>query len=72
METRQMTPFFSSAFSVLTVTFLNLKILKIHVHVPPPLVPIEAVHHTFLESRHPEVKNLYYVLFTRRAKFRYF
>ena len=35
----------------------------------PPLVPIETVHHTFLESGHPEVtKNLYYALFTRRSQ----
>ena len=37
METRQMTPFFSSTFSDLTVSnihsFLNLKILKIPFHV---------------------------------------
>ena len=39
MEPRQVTPFFSSTFSVLNVhSFLNLKILKIHFHVVPPLV----------------------------------
>ena len=44
MENRQMTPFFSSNFSTLTVcicclyhSFLNLKILKIYFHKVPPM-----------------------------------
>ena len=63
--------------------FLNLKIFKIHFRVVPHLVhsglqntsifhqklPIQTAHHTFLESRHPEVtKNLYYVLPTRGSQ----
>ena len=62
---------------------MNLKILKIHFHLVPPLVhsgllntsifgqklPIWTAHHTFPESRHPEVtKNLCYVLSTRRSQ----
>ena len=32
-------------------------------------IPILTTHHTFLESRHPEVtKNPYYVLFPKGAK----
>ena len=32
-------------------------------------LPIQTAHHTFVESRHPEVtKNLYDVLFTRQSK----
>ena len=41
METRQMTLFSSSTFPTLTVcnkhSFLNLRILKIHFRVVPPL-----------------------------------
>ena len=40
-ETRQMTPFFSSTFSALTVIdihFLYLKIVQIHIHGVRPLV----------------------------------
>ena len=34
-----------------------------------PKLPIRTAHHTFLESRHPEViKNPYYVLFPKGAK----
>ena len=51
METRQITPFFSSTFSDLTVC-------KISQFFGQKL-PIQTAHHTFLESRHPEVtKNL--------------
>ena len=54
--------------------------MKIHVHVVPPLSPFWSVkylnfgqklqiwiaHHTFLESRHPEVtKNPYYILYLK-------
>ena len=56
-----------------------LKLVKFHFHVVPPSLfgpfwsvkylnfgqklPIWTVHHTFLESRHPEVtKNPYYIL----------
>ena len=78
METRQTTQFFSSTFSSLFAglwhSILCLKIVKIHLHVPPPpglfwsvnylnfgqKLLIQTAHHTFLESRHPEVtKNPY-------------
>ena len=77
METRQMTPLFIyfCRSKSLCFSFLNSKILKIHFYVISILVhseiaqffgrklPIQTAHHTFLESRHPEVtKNLYYVL----------
>ena len=62
---------------------MNLKIVKIYFHLPPPLwfilvskipqfgqkLPIRTAHHSFLESKHPEVtKNLYYVLSTRQSQ----
>ena len=79
METRQMTLFFSSTFSNLFVIFISEfeNAQNSFSCGPPPLVhsglrntsifgqqlPIQTAHHTFLESRHPEVtKNLYYVL----------
>ena len=58
-------------------SFLNLNIVKIHFDVVPPFgpfwsvkylnfgqkLPIQTIHHTFIESRHSEVtKNPYYVL----------
>ena len=81
MKTRQMTPFFSSTFSNLFVIFISEfeNAQNSFSCGPPPLVhsglrntsifgqqlPIQTAHHTFLESRHPEVtKNLYYVLFS--------
>ena len=79
METRKMTPIFSSTFSTLTVcnifflfensqnlfwcgapfgTFWSVKYLNFG-----QKLLIWTIHHTFLESRHPEVtKNPYYVL----------
>ena len=89
METRQITASFSSSFSShgLLHSFLNLKILKIHFHVFHPLVhsglkntsifgqklSIQKAHHTFQESRHPEIsKNLCYVLPPAEAKFLFF
>ena len=82
METRQMTLFFSSTFSDLTVCNIHFWIWKyskfifmwsplwfILVCKIPPRLPIQTAHHTFLESRHPEVtKNLYYALFIRRSQ----
>ena len=77
MEDSQLTPFFSSTFSALFITFLYLKIAKIHFLVIPPLVHVDlkkylnfgqkllirTAHHTLLESRHPQVtKNPYYIL----------
>ena len=66
------------ALSVRNIHFLNLKIVKIRFDVvPAPLgpfwyvkylnfwqkLPIRIIHHTFLESKHPEItKNPYYVL----------
>ena len=42
-------------------SFLYLKMGKIHFHFQK--LPIQTAHHTFLESRHPEVtKNPYYLL----------
>ena len=81
MKTRQMTPFFSSTFSNLFVIFISEfeNAQNSFSCGPPPLVhsglrntsifgqqlPIQTAHHTFLESRHPEVtKNLYYVLYS--------
>ena len=79
METRQMTPFFSSTFSALTVCnihFLFENSQNLFWCGPPfgpfwsvkylnfgQKLPIQPTHHTFLESRHPDVtKNPYYVL----------
>ena len=45
MDARQMTPFFPSTFSTLTVY---------NIHFGQKL-PIWTTHHTFLDSRHPEV-----------------
>ena len=79
-----MIPFFSSTFSTwklhkwphffpllfllnLFITFisLNLKILNTF----RQKLLIRTAHHTFLESRHPEViKDLYYVLSTHRSQ----
>ena len=43
-------------------TFLYVLLCKIPQFLPPKL-PIPTTHHTFLESRDPEVtENLYYVL----------
>ena len=57
IETRQMTPLFSSPFSNLTVC--NIHFWK---------QPIETVHHTFLGSRHPDVTKNLYVLSTHRSQ----
>ena len=78
METRQMTPFFSSTFYALFVTFIFIfgNSQNSFTFGPPfgpfwsvkylnfgQKLPIRTTHHTFLESRHPEVtKNPYYVL----------
>ena len=62
----------------MNVSFLCMKILKIHFHVATPFVkylnfgqkiPIQIAHHTFLESIYPEVtKNPYYVLSSERSQ----
>ena len=78
METRQMTPFFIYVFLKLYLAFIfifqngrnsfscghpfglfwSVKYLNFG-----QKLPIRTTHHTFLESRHPEVtKNPYYVL----------
>ena len=63
-------------------SYLNFKILKIHfqIHYFGPFWSVKYLifcqklliwtgHHTFPESRHPEVtKNLYYVLSTRQSQ----
>ena len=81
METRQMTPFFSSIFSALTACNIHFCIWRYWFSCGPPFdpfwplkylnfwlkLPIQTAQHTFLESRHPEVtKGPYYVLFARR------
>ena len=84
METRQMTPFFSSTFSSLFVSFIfvfgnNQNSISGGRPFGPfwsvkclsfeRKLPIWTTHHTFLESTHPEVtKNLYYVLSPRRSQ----
>ena len=82
METRQMTPFFHLLFLlILFVTFIFVfENSKNSFSCGPPFDPFSSVkylnfgqklsigtaHHTFLESRHPEVtKNPYYVLFPK-------
>ena len=78
METKLTTPFFSSTFSALFVTFTFLFENKQNsLWCGPPFgpfwsvkylnfgqkLPLRTTHHTFLESRQPEVtKNPYYVL----------
>ena len=85
METRQMTPFFTSTFSALTVcnVFENIQCLfscdppfgpfwSVKHHNIGQKLPIRTAHYTFLESRHREVtKNPYYVLSPRGTKNRY-
>ena len=66
MATRQITPFFSSAFSVPTVCNIHYCIFCIwsvkYLSFGQKLL-IWAAHHTFLERRHPEVtKNPHHVL----------
>ena len=85
MKTRQMTPFFSSTFSNLFVIFISEfeNAQNSFSCGPPPLVhsglrntsifgqqlPIQTAHHTFLESRHPEVtNNLYYVFYSSQSQ----
>ena len=84
MGTWQMTPFFLSTFSDLFVIFIpKFENTQNSFLCDPPFapfwsvntsifshkLPIQTAHHTFLESRHPEVtKNLYYVLSTRRSQ----
>ena len=79
METRQTTPFFSSTLCALFITvifvfentqnsfpcgpsfgpFLSVKCCNFG-----QKLPIRTAHHTFLESRHPEITKIpYYVLF---------
>ena len=79
MGTIQMTPFFSSTFSDLTVCNIHFWIWKyskfifmwsplwsILVFKIPQKLLIQTANHIFLESRHSGVtKNLYYVLSTR-------
>ena len=70
MKTREMTPFVSSTFSALTVTFIFVfENNQNWFSCGPPFGPFWSVkylnvgqklsiwtaHHTFLESRHPEV-----------------
>ena len=70
METRQMTPFFSSTFFDLFVTFISefentqnsflcgpslWSIMVCKILVFGQKLPIQKTHHTFLESRHPVV-----------------
>ena len=77
METRQMTPFFSSTFYALFVTFIFIfgNSQNSFTFGPPfgpfwsvkyfnfgQKSPIQSTHHTFLESRHPEVTKNPYVL----------
>ena len=78
METRQMTPFFSSIFSALLVAFIFVFENSLNSFSYSPLfgpfwsvkylhfgqkLPIRTAHHTFIELRHPEVtKNPYFVL----------
>ena len=78
IETRQMTPFFSSTFYALFVTFIFIfgnSQNSFSCGVPfgqfwsvkylnfGQKLPVQPTYHTFLESRHPEVtKNLYYAL----------
>ena len=78
METRQMTPFFSSTFYALFVTFIFIfgnsqNSFSCGAPFGPfwsvkylnfgQELPIQPTYHTFLESKHPEVtKNLYYAL----------
>ena len=77
METRQMTPFFSSTvYAVCNIHFYIWKSQNPFTFGPPfgpfwsvkylnfgQKSPIQSTHHTFLESRHPEnTKNPYYVL----------
>ena len=74
METRQMTPFFSSTFYALFVTFIFIfgNSQNSFTFGPPfgpfwsvkylnfgQKLPIQTTHHTFLESRHPEVTKIY-------------
>ena len=79
METRQITPFSSSTFYAVTVwnihfyTWKQSKFIFIWAPLGPSWsakylnirqkLPIQSIHHTFLESRHPEVsKNPCHVL----------
>ena len=70
METRQMTPFFSSTFYALFVTFIFIfensqnsfscrppfrPFWSVKYHNFGQKLPIQSTHHTFLESIHPEV-----------------
>ena len=75
MKTTKMTTFFDLIFLFyLLVTFISdgpfwsVKYLNFC-----QKLLIWTAHHTFPESRHPQVtKNLYYVLFTRRANTHFF
>ena len=78
METKQMTLFFRSTFSALTVTFIFLfeNSQNLFLFGPPfrpfwsmkypnfgQKLPIRTARHTFLKRRHPEItKNPYHVL----------
>ena len=87
METRQMIPFFSSTFSDLFLTFIfTFENSQNSFSCGPPFgpfwfvkylnfgqkLPIRTAHHTFLESRHPEVtKNPCCVLSPKGSQKRY-
>ena len=84
-ETRQMIPFFHLLFLpllfvIFTSEFENIQnwfscslfspVKYLNLWTSDQRLPIWTPHHTFLESRHPEVtKNLYYVLSTAGAKY---
>ena len=88
MKTTKMTPFFHLLFLLyLLVTFISefentlnsfsnsllwsILVCKLPIFLPKIL--IWTAHHTFPESRHPEVtKTQYYVLFTHWSKIRIF
>ena len=83
METRQMTPFFSSSFSALFVTF-TFVFQNDYSFLCGPFfgpfwsvkylnigqkLPIWTAHHTFLQNRHTEVtESPYYNLFPERSQ----
>ena len=81
MGTKQMTPFFPSSHSLFLIFISEFENAQNSFSCSPPFgpfllvckiprflaksSPIQTAHHTFVESRRPEVtKNLYYVLST--------
>ena len=57
MEARQMTPFFSSTFSAMFVTFIcEFEKYSIFTSIFGQKLLIWKADHNFLERRHPEVK----------------